>query len=304
MAQGKLTVTRRMTRSLPAVDQGAWDTLVLGFAGEVLHPEHVELVITDNYQAVAGEYSVQSPTRANPDMTADDYWAAKPDGAMAAAKTIELPAGKVAVVAAAGLVRLGQAVASRALLHEAQHVRLLQKGNSAYGVHRKVAFARPADIDFGFIWIAESAIDEFRCERAVYEAGVTALGMGSDPADYQDVLTSFEEVRRGLRRTGDVLSGYQAAIAVLDRLAQFLAYAAAHVVFDPATAVAWSSIPQLADLVEIVSGLPSSGGRVTPDQLAERSIEVARFLRRVLQDSGFDSYIGSDGGLYFYDLHR
>ena len=108
------------------------------FESVLLHPERTELVITDQFQAVAGEYEVRSPVRANPNMTAEDYRAMKTDGAMAVARTVELPGKKAAVVASCALPTLGSVEAKRVLRHEVQHVLLDQEGNSAYGVHRRV----------------------------------------------------------------------------------------------------------------------------------------------------------------------
>jgi hypothetical protein len=168
MPGDSMTVTWRMARPLAPEARAAWDSLIPEFAGEVLHPEHVELVITDQYQAVAGQYAVQSPVRANSTETAEDYQALKADGAAAAARTIDLPEGKVVVVASAALTNLGPERAGRTLLHEAQHVRLYQDGNPAWGVHRRVNLERPTDVGYDFIWTAEIVVDEFRCERAVH----------------------------------------------------------------------------------------------------------------------------------------
>jgi hypothetical protein len=299
MLRDKLTVIWRMTHPLAAEDRAAWDSLIPAFTEELPHPERVELVITDQYRAVAGEYAVQSPTRANPGMTAADYQAVKVDGAMAAAKTNELPGGKATVVVNASLVRLGHERASRSLLHEAQHVRLLQDEDGAWGVHRRVAFTLPDDLSFDFIWLAETAIDEFRCERALYEAGVSPLNMGSDPADYSGIIASFEPVRYGFRRTADVLAAYQGAMSVLDRLGQFLAYGAAYIAIEQTQAAKWVSIPSMAQLVGIVSDLASAHQKVSDERLAAHCIELARMLRRTLRDNGFDSYLQPDGGLYF-----
>jgi hypothetical protein len=299
MPRDSLTVTWRMARPLATEDRTRWDSLIRTFNDEVLHPERVELVITDQYQAVAGEYAVQSPTRANPGMTAADYQAVKPDGAMAAAVTVELPDGHVAVVANAALVHFAREKTSRMLLHESKHVRLLQRDEQAYGVHRRVIFTLPPDLEYTFIWIAESLIDEYRCERALHEAGLDPLDMGSDPADYSGIVDSFEDVRRGWRRSGDVLAAYQGATSVLDRLGQYLAYGSAHVAVDPAQAARWSSIPQMARLASIVSELPGANEPVSRERLVECCVDVARMLRATLQDYGFDCYVTSDGSLYF-----
>ena len=99
------------------------------------NPQRVHLVITDLYQQVAGEYAVLSPTRSNTTATAADYQAAKPDGAMAVAKTIDLPNDEVVVVVSTGLIGLGHEGVRRTLLHEAQHVRMHQHGDTANAVH-------------------------------------------------------------------------------------------------------------------------------------------------------------------------
>jgi hypothetical protein len=165
-----LTVTWRLAGR--SENRTEWQPLISDFKSVLLHPERTELVITDQYQAVAGEYEVMSPVRANPNMTAEDYQAIKTDGAMAVARTIDLPGNESVVVAAVALPTLGQVEAKRVLRHEAQHVFLDQEGNSAWGVHRRVNLERPADVGYDFIWTAEAAINEFRCERALNEAGM------------------------------------------------------------------------------------------------------------------------------------
>lgn len=165
-----VTIRWRMTSPIPSSDRAMWDDLLIpSFTAEVLRPDAVELVVTDQYEAVAGEYSVHSPVVANPTETADDYRAMKSDGAMAVAKTIDLPDDQIAVVVGSAITRLGSEQAWRALFHETKHVRLHQKTTSAWGVHRRTTFNLPDDLSYGFVWIAEIAIDEFRCERAVYE---------------------------------------------------------------------------------------------------------------------------------------
>lgn len=299
MPAESLTVTWRLTRPLPAAERDVWESLVPRFSAELSHPGHVELVVTDQYQAVAGEYAVQSPTRANEAETADDYQALKPDGAMAAAKTVDLPDGKDAVIADAALVRLGQESAWRMLLHEAQHVRLHQSGDQAWGVHRRVPFTRPDDLTYEFIWFAEIVIDEFRCELAVHEAGVPLLDMGSRVSEYEGIVAPFEGIRQEFHRTGNVLASYHAVSEVAQRLNQFLAYGAANTVFAPSEQAAWASVAPMVKLLRVMSEIPSASSRVGDEQLAAHTVKVARTLRRILQDIGFDLYFLADGSLYF-----
>jgi hypothetical protein len=160
MSSDKLTVTWRMSDPPAVEDRAAWDSLPPAFTNDLPHPEQVELVITDRYQVVAGEYAVQSPTRANPDMAAADYQAIKADGTMAAAS-------------------------------------------------------------------------------------------------------------------------------------------AAYIAVDPAQAGKWSSVPSMAQLVDIMSDLSGARQQVSLEFLAAHCMEAARMLRRTLQDKGFDSRLLPDGGLYF-----
>jgi hypothetical protein len=162
-----------------------------------------------------------------------------------------------------------------------------------------VAVELPSDLTYTCIWLAEIVIDEFRCELAVHEAGVPLLGMGSDPADYDEIVAAFGQVRREWRRNQDVLAANHSATTVLQRLDQFLAYGAAHVVFEPAARAAWSSIPSMESLLRVLSGIASAASLVGDHQLATHSVEVARMLRQILRDTGFDIYDLEDGSLYF-----
>lgn len=171
MSQGNITVARRLRRPLGAQERALWDSLIPEFTHEALYPSRVQLVITDRYEEAAGEYSVQSASRLNQAATAADYRSVKPGGAMAVAKTVGLSDGKVAVIVNAGLAKLGREVVRRTLLHEAQHVCLTQNADSAMAVHKRVAFYLPGDLTWEFVWLAESTIDEFRCERLCMRKG-------------------------------------------------------------------------------------------------------------------------------------
>ena len=82
MAASDLTVTVQVDGGLLAEDQATWDVLTSAFVTEVPDPERVELIITDRYEQIAGELAMLSPVRANEEMTATDYRADKPDGAL------------------------------------------------------------------------------------------------------------------------------------------------------------------------------------------------------------------------------
>jgi hypothetical protein len=126
MSQGNVVVAMRVRRPLGAREQDLWDSLIPEFTQEVLYPSSVRLVITDRYEELAGTYAIQSASRLNQAAIAADYRSAKPGGAMAVALTVELPDDRVAVIVNAGLTKLGREVMCRTLVHEAQHVCLIQ----------------------------------------------------------------------------------------------------------------------------------------------------------------------------------
>jgi hypothetical protein len=299
MPPENVTVAMQVSQAVPPTEQAVWDSLLPEFAHEVPDPERVQLVITDRYQQIAGEYAVRSPTRSNTTATATDYQAAKPDGAMAVAKTIDLPNDEVVVVVSTGLIALGHQSVRRVLLHEAQHVRLHQHADTAMAAHRRVTFERPGDLAWEFIWLAESAVDEFRCERAMHEKGFASSDAGAVVDDYPGIAALFNTVRRNYHRAGDLMAAYLASIRALDRLGAFLAYGAASLVLNPETVEAWTPVPSMAKLLDIVSYLPSPTERVPDERLSAVSVEVASMLRATFQEMGFDYYFLPDDSTYF-----
>jgi hypothetical protein len=299
MPRKDITVDVQVSRPLPPAEQAVWDSLIPEFGQEVPDPQHVQLVITDRYEQVAGAYDVQSPTRSNTTATAADYQAVKPDGAMAVAKTIDLPNDEVVVVASTALVRLGPERVRRSLLHEAQHVQLHQHHDSAMTVHRRVRFELPDDVIWEFVWLAESVVDEFRCERAMHGKGLGSSDSRSVVDDYPGIIAVFDTVRRNYWRRGDLMAAYHGSFAALDRLGTFLAYGAASVVLNPGTAEAWRPVPSMAKLLDVVSDIPSPAAVVPDDQLTAVSVKVARMLRGTFQEMGFDCYFLPDTTLYF-----
>jgi hypothetical protein len=203
------------------------------------------------------------------------------------------------VVASTALIRLGPESVRRSLLHEAQHVRLHQHRDSAMAVHRKVKFELPDDVIWEFLWLAESVVDEFRCERAMHEKGLGSSDSRSVVDDYPGIVALFDAVRRNYRRRGDLMAAYHSSFAALDRLGTFLAYGAASVVINPGFAEAWMPVPSLAKLLDLVSDVPSPAGLVLDEQLTAVSVEVARMLRETFQEMGFDCYFLPDTTRYF-----
>jgi hypothetical protein len=208
MSPRGLTVTTDVRRPLTSAEQANLTSLAPEFTLELPQSGRVELVVTDRFERVAGEYDVRALHRSNEAMTAADYAAARPDGAFAVGKTVELPDGQVAVVVSTDL--LGEhSLARHTMLHEAQHVRLIQHGDGAHAVHRRWSFTLTDEFTWEFLWIAESAVDEFRCERAMYERAIPDRDTGSVVSDYIPIRALFDQAWRNLARTDDLLAAYR-----------------------------------------------------------------------------------------------
>jgi hypothetical protein len=268
-------------------------------ASAVPNPARVELVVTDRFEHVAGEFATQSPTRSNPNMTAADYRAVRGDGAVAVARTIDLPDDKVVVVIPTGLIGTNQRILRRTVLHKAQHITLLQKHNSAQAVHRRTDFEIPADkLTWEYMWIAESAIDEFRCERTMH---VRSMGTAHNTysAGYGPIVAMFDTARQTYRGTFDLTGTYHRAFAALDRLTVFLAYGAASVAAERVAPDRWSAVTPMAELLNLLCDIPGTDVTVDDDQLTGLSLELALWLRQQFRANGFDYRYTSTGSDYF-----
>lgn len=288
MSQGNITVAMRVRRPLGAQVRALWESLIPEFTKEAPCPSRVQLLITDRYEEVAGEYAAQSTSRLDQAVTAADYRSVKPGGAMAVAKTVDLAGGKVAVIVNAGLMELGREAVRRTLLHEAQHVGLIQNADSAMAVHKRVAFYLPGDLTWEFVWLAESIIDEFRCERALYEKGLLDPSMAPAVDEYSKVVALFDEVRDSYDHGLDISTVCHRSFAVLERFGTVLSYAAAGMVVSPGVAAPWTSLTPAAGLAGTLSHVPGATIIMGDEKLASISLGLAWLLREVFQDMGFD----------------
>jgi hypothetical protein len=304
MSQGNIAVTMRVRRPLGGQEQDLWDSLIPEFTQEVLYPSSVRLVITDRYEELAGTYAVQSASRLNQAAIAADYRSAKPGGAVAVALTVDLPDDKVAVIVNAGLAKFGTEVIRRTLLHEAQHVCLIQNADSAMAVHKRVAFHLPGDLTLEFVWLAESVIDEFRCERTIHEKGLVGPGMVPDADEYSKAIALFDEVRDSCNHGLDIITACHRAFAVLERFGTLLSYAAASMVINPGVGPPWTSLTPAAGLAGSLSHVPGATSIMRDEQLASISLGLAWLLREVFQDMGFDYRLLPDGSKQFELLRR
>jgi hypothetical protein len=274
------------------------ESILPDFSQEVINRDDVELVVTNKYEQVVGDYEARSPSQATDSSSQQTYSATKVDGALAAAKTVELPRRKAAVIVPVQLLAAGNGVARRIMLHESQHVRLIQNGEAAWAFHRKTKFARPHELLWEFVWLAESLLDEFRCERALYEEGESNAIGGSVPGDYADLRPLYLAVRKRFQQDGDVMQMYHGALRVLDRVPSILGYGAAEVAAT-SSENDWVAVPEMMELLDVIREIPSSHEPVAEQKLSETILSVAGLLREWLQREGFDGYITANGGTFF-----
>ncbi|KAB1118631.1 hypothetical protein AB0N38_33795 [Micromonospora aurantiaca] len=289
-------MTYRVARPLPDAQQAAWQTVLAEFTAEVPDPRKVEVVITDEYDKVVAEYMATEVDLAFDAALVSQYRADRADGARAAAKTSPQPDGKVVVVVGTRLAAQGLGSMRHCLLHEAQHVRLHQHGDAAHAVHRRVPFELPkSELTWEYLWFAQSTIDEFRCERTVHERGWTSRSNLNTAADFASVVGVFQKVHANHYRTRDLKDTHREAFGALMRMATVLGYGAAGLVTGVIPPGAWVQAPAMGMFVDVLEDLPGTDVVVPREDLADTSVEVAKRLRQLFNDMGFDYRYTPDG---------
>ena len=222
----------------------------------------------------------------------------KPDGALTVALTVNTTDG-VDVVLPTGLLDIDDEILDRTVLHEAQHVRLHQHAGSAFAAHRRVPdFDTPDDLPWEFLWLAEIAIDEYRCELSLYKRGLADVEppSGGELGELEAIVATFDAVRASYQRHRDLMRLYQAAFEVLQRLGVFVAYTAAKIVAGPdEIATLWRAKPPVREAVAILRELPDSGRAVSDEDLTAVAVRFGRQLRQMLRVHGGMDYHFVDG---------
>ncbi|SCG15495.1 hypothetical protein GA0070610_1729 [Micromonospora echinofusca] len=284
----EINVTYQVARSLPAAQQAAWRTLLAEFAAEIPVPEKVEVVITDEYDKVAGEYAVQEPDRMTQTMTADQYRAERADGARAAAKTRVLAeAGSSWWSTAQGwrsaCRRSGTALCTR--------LSTCVSSSTATSPMRFIAGSSsscPVVFTWEYVWFAENAIDEFRCERTVHERGWTSQSSLNTAVDFGFVVDVFERVRAKYRRTGDLMDTYHGAMPALLRMSTVLGYGAAGLATGVIRPADWVRAPAMGRFLDVLEVLPGTDRVLPGEEVAAATLELAKRLCQLFNEMGFD----------------
>lgn len=265
-------------------------------ADEVPSPGTVRIIVTDTFDRTVAEYASRAPSMSG--MPTRGYTATKPDGAQAVAKTVEVPGGKVAVIASRLLLGGDPDACVRTFLHEAQHVRVEQDGGRAWAAHREIGLRVPDGLTWEFIWLAEAAIDESRCERELYERDLPSSDPASAP-DYQPIVDLAAETIGAYRLSGDLTASYHAAFALLDRLSTIVAYGSAACVVHPEQLTLWADVPPMAPSVQILGAIPAAGQPTRAAEHVPAAIQLARAFRSTFNQLGFDYRYTAAGSDYF-----
>lgn len=154
-------------------------------------------------------------------------------------------------------------------------------------MHRRLGAKLPDGLIGEFVFWAENALDEFRCDRAVHERGLAAQTPELDekPSGLADISEAFEQVRRNYWSSGEIEPAFHGAFQALKRLTVWLAYGAAQLVADSDGLEAWSAVPAMEQMLRIARPVTLD----TDDaRLGEIVMELAAASRQWLRESGFD----------------
>jgi hypothetical protein len=275
-----------------------WRQLADEFFQHLAHPELAHLVITDRYERVVNEWQRQTPSEFG-GQGAGVYVANKIDGTRAGAKTVVLAGRRSVVVASAGTRRLGTDVARWMLTHEAQHVRLHERDLTAWAVQRRLGRGIVPVRPWEFVYCAQNALDEYRCERAVHSK-LPAIQRTYDPHDFQAVMRKLGDARAAWRLRGDLVKAHQIVTQVIDRLAVIAAYSAAAIDAGHDTAQRWSSASKLGPIWGCLRRAPGVDETASKDVLWGLAVETSGKIDQLLRHDGIELTFTDDDGLALY----
>ena len=287
MTESGVTVHHEMTTALDDKTAMLWQQLGAELTGLVDDPSSVTLVVTDQMPAVIGKLEAKVPWQFGGQDAAATYTPDKPDGARASAKTLQL-ADETVVVVDSAVVHFGKATTRRIVHHEAQHAWLRQAEDMAWAMQRRAAFTRPAGNIFAFVYLAQSMVDEYRCEAALTpEVSQADKLMTVSPNDWIDVAAVFAQAQDLHQITGDVSATFALVLGGLDRVSSFLGYAAATIARGEYTPQQWSQVGPLALVANPLLGTPPAGTPVGYDGLGALVEGLTASFGRIAQSFGF-----------------
>lgn len=287
MTESGVTVHLETTTDLDVDTAMLWQQLGAELTGLVDDPSSVTLVVTDKMPAVISKLEAKVPWEFGGQDAAATYTQDRPDGARAGAKTVHL-ADETVVVIDSAVVQFGKATTRRIVHHEAQHAWLRQAEDMAWAMQRRAAFTRPAGNIFAFVYLAQSMVDEYRCEAALTpQVSRADKVMTVSPHDWIDVAAVFAQARDHYQITGDIAATFALVLGGLDRVSSFLGYAAATIARGEYTPQQWSQVGPLALVANPLLGTPPAGTRVGYGGLGALVEGLTASFGRIAQNFGF-----------------
>lgn len=288
MTESGVTVHLETTTDLDVDTAMLWQQLGAELTGLVDDPSSVTLVVTDKMPAVISKLEAKVPWEFGGQDAAATYTQDRPDGARAGAKTLHL-ADETVVVIDSAVVQFGKATTRRIVHHEAQHAWLRQAEDTAWAMQRRAAFTRPAGNIFAFVYLAQSMVDEYRCEAALTpQVSRADKVITVSPHDWIDVAAVFAQARDHYQITGDIAATFALVLGGLDRVSSFLGYAAATIARGEYTPQQWSQVGPLALVAPPpLLGTPPAGTRVGYGGLGALVEGLTASFGRIAQNFGF-----------------
>lgn len=256
----------------------------------VPHPEAIKFVYTDSPRAFA-EYAALSVAPSSSGAADQaEYQLDRADGAMAVALTVPLESRRAVIVFNVGL--LGDVnLARRVARHEVRHILLNRREEAAWGIHRRLQAYVPR-VPFEYVWIAETAIDEYRCELAVEQRDVASDPSLSNPGfnrtDVAGIEALFLAIRTSFRQSANASAAYHAVVSASERLMVTFAYLAARINARSPDVDALDDIEGLVDLAHLLKGIPNADEEASATALARCIETVASLAFALLRRHGFE----------------
>lgn len=278
-------ITYEMSGPLAPTELTLWRSLVDEISDLVGEPALTSVVVTDDMPGVVSGLHTSIPWQFGARDDDTPYNPEKVDGGLAVGRTIPLE-DRTVIVVNAGTARIEPGMARRLLHHEARHARLHHGGDTAWAMHRRGPFERPPGYVFAYVYLAQSMLDEYRCEAALAPDVTASTNLGSvRPSDWADVAQVFDAARQHYAAEGDLSGAYSIFLSGLDRVSSFAGHAAATVSRGELSVADWADVAPVVLAVEALADVPSADERLTHPELSdivERLIHTFGYITEAL----------------------
>jgi hypothetical protein len=271
---------------------------------ELIPGTRLKMLMTSSFEKSVDLYERQQKVQVG---NRTPYSASRSDGSMATAKTLLLESGEEIVLLSPVLFMLGIPFGRRIVLHEMQHVRIDVRGENSFGCHREGPFELPADVSWQAIWLAETMIDEFRCELELQLRGADYPGDFNrfGAIDAEGLIGALASARTAYRRSQDLIALLTDVYAVINRCSYLFAHDAAKALATDGLAAfdeRWSAFtgPAASDALDQLKAFPASGMKHEPQATRDALPALGASLMRWLENFGFEHRFEADGSESFW----